>query len=263
MPTFARSDWWCKLWGYVVASARPSYPRDNTLCLPRATLFTGWVLAVSAASLWCSRKAAAAEDAAAGLAPVVTVEEQPDFTFDVRLHGGGAALALTQSLDSEPYGERHVGDPGAATLGAGLQWGWFAGSQLQLGLVHSIERYEWIGQSEVIDVSEYEPGYWTEEGGYTVFSPLGVFLEIHGGGVFLNVSGSLGYIPSVAGQGGTFWMAGFALEAGHELGPTKDGLGLFLRYASWVGTESPLYTDFPAGVTSHELNLGVRWSFGR
>lgn len=35
-----------------------------------------------------------------------------------------------------------------------------------------------------------------------------------------------------------------------------------LRCAGWVGRENPLYTDFPAGLRSHELTFGARWVLG-
>ena len=247
-----------------VEGARRAYPPGNRLCLPRATRVIGWALIASAGSLG-SNRALAAEVFESGSSALVTAPEQPDFTFDLRLLAGGAALALTQSLDSDPYGERHVGDAAAATFGVGLQWGWFADRHIQLGFAHSIMRYEWLGNNDVTSVSAYEQDYWTDESAYTVYSPLGVFVEIQPGldtRAFLNLSASLGYIPSVEGQGGTVLMAGVAIEVGHELGSvTKAGLGVFLRYAAWTGTEDFFYTDFPAGLTSHELTLGARFSF--
>jgi len=265
MVVVARPDLQEKLSDGALDRVRRAYGCSNRRCLPKATLVVVWVLGASAGSLGSSRRALAAEVVASGSPAVVTLAEPPAFAIDVRLLGGGAALSLTQTPDSSPYTERYVGDAAAATFGAGLQWGWFAGPCVQLGLAHSIVRYQWLGHYEVSSVSIDQKGYWDAESAYTVYSPLGVFVELRPGldaAVFLNLSGSLGYIPSVEGQGGTILMAGFAIEVGHELGSvTKDGLGVFLRYANWAGTENPLHTDFPAGLTSHELTLGVRWSF--
>jgi hypothetical protein len=56
-------------------------------------------------------------------------------------------------------------------------------------------------------------------------------------------------------------MAGYSIEAGYEIARTHShGPGVFVRYAGWSGTQSPLYTDFPDGVNSRELTLGVRWT---
>ena len=56
-------------------------------------------------------------------------------------------------------------------------------------------------------------------------------------------------------------MAGYALEVGYEMDRTRThGPGVFLRYAGWSGAQSPLFTDFPDGVDSREITLGLRWT---
>jgi hypothetical protein len=197
---------------------------------------------------------------------VTTGTAQPDFSIELRLMGGAAALGLTQMQDSEPYASIDVGDVAAATLGVGLQWGWFVSNQVQLGFAHSLTRYQWFGQNSVESGRTYEDeGYWTDNSGYTLFSPLGVYAEVcpaAEGGIFVGLSGSVGFAAS-EGPGGELFAAGYAIELGHELsGSRKDGAGLLLRYAGWLGGESPFDTDFPAGVGSHELTLGVRWVLG-
>lgn len=208
----------------------------------------------------------AGEDSAAGRGTVTTGAEQPDFSMELRLIGGGAALGFTQSQDGDPYQQDvDVGDVAAATLGVGLQWGWFADNHVQLGFTHSLTRYQWSGENSVVSGLTYDgEGYWTDQSGYTLFSPLGVSAEVFPSseaGIFVGLSGSVGFAAS-EGPGGTLLMAGYALEVGHELsGSIKGGPGIFLRFAGWVGGEDPLHTDFPAGLGSHELTLGGRWVF--
>lgn len=245
------------------ALARGVWAPAHGRCLRMTTVALGWAIAFAAIS--SGRVAWAREEAATGRAVATGAEQHPDFSVELRLSGGGAALGLTQTQDSDPYQEIDVGDVAAATLGVGLQWGWFAGDQVQLGFTHSLTRYQWFGGGSVQNGLLYSEGYWTEQSGYTLISPLGVYVEVFPPsdlGLFVGLSGSLGFAAS-EGSGGTMIMAGYALEVGQQLNASsKRGLGLFLRYAGWAGGENPLHTDYPAGLGSHELTLGARWVLG-
>jgi hypothetical protein len=121
----------------------------------------------------------AGEDVAAGRGTVTVGAEQPGFSMDLRLNGGGASLGFVQKQDTDPYQDIDVGEVAAATLGVGVQWGWFAGNHVQLGFAHSLARYQWSGQSSVESGLTYDDeGYWTEQSGFTLISPLGVYVEI-------------------------------------------------------------------------------------
>ena len=162
-----------------------------------------------------------------------------------------------------------VVDQHAAIFGLGLRAGFPIGSHVQLGGTASVARYSQVGELEVQDAETFADQYWLRETSYTLWSPAGVFLDVYpitDNGFFFGLTGSLGWMPANSNlppntidEG--LIMAGYALEVGYELDRTsKHGPGLLLRFAGWNGTQSPLYTDFPDGVDSRELTLGLRWS---
>ena len=129
-------------------------------------------------------------------------------------------------------------------------------------------RYSRVGSLDVRDVATYTDKFWLSETSYTVWSPLGGFIELYTNadkGLFFGVSGSIGHIPAPPPPPGTIttsrYMAGYAIEAGYETSRLGHGLGAFLRFSGWTGTQSFLFTDFPEGLDSRELTLSLRWTF--
>jgi hypothetical protein len=179
-------------------------------------------------------------------------------SLELRALGGVSGVAWTQS------GGAGV-DQQAAVMGLGARWGLsFPGARLQFGWIASVEHYSPVEQ---VGVRFAEPDDWLRGNSYTVWSPAGLFFEVYPfKGAFLGLSGSLGYVPSVETAtrlAGEMYLAGYALEVGYD---TNRGaphvFGAFLRYAAWSGRESPLFTDFPDELSSGEVTLGARWSFG-
>jgi hypothetical protein len=162
-----------------------------------------------------------------------------------------------------------VVDQYASTFGLGLRAGFPIGSHVNLGATASVARYSQVGELEVRDAAAFSDEYWLRETSYTLWSPVGVFLEIYpikDNGFFFGVTGSVGWMPANSHLPPNttdlgLIMAGYALEAGYELDRTeKHGPGVFLRFAGWGGTQNPISTDFPDGVDSRELTLGLRWT---
>jgi hypothetical protein len=235
------------------------------------------VLAVAGGSSAAEGPAPRAASAAEGPAPhAAAAAEDPaprgvdwvSFLLELRAIGGGAAVGWT-ATDSEGVNDIPVVDQYASTFGLGLRAGFPIGSYVNLGYTASFARYSQVGELEVRDAEAFGDEYWLRETSYTLWSPVGVFLELYpitGNGFFFSLTGSLGWMPAntnlppnTIDEG--LIMAGYALEAGYEFDRTqKHGPGAFLRYAGWAGSQSPLYTDFPEGVDSRELTLGLRWT---
>ena len=227
----------------------------------------------SAAEGTAPRATTAAEDpaphaATAAEAPAPRSVDWVSFFLELRAIGGGAAVGWT-SRASDGVTEVPVVDQYASTFGLGLRAGWPIGSHVQLGGTASFAGYSQVGELDVRDAEAFGGEGWLRETSYSLWSPVGVFLEVYpitGNGFFFSVTGSLGWMPANSNlppnkidEG--LIMAGYALEAGYELDRTqKHGPGVFLRFAGWAGSQSPLYTDFPDGVDSRELTLGLRWA---
>lgn len=188
--------------------------------------------------------------------------------FELRAIGGGAAVGWA-GADSEGVNDVPVVDQYAATFGLGLRAGFPVSSHVNLGYTAAVARYSQVGELEVRDAETFGGEYWLRETSYTLWAPVGLFLEIYpiiGSGFFFGVTGSVGWMPASTNlppnkidEG--LIMFGYALEAGYELDHTqKLGPGVFLRFAGWHGTQSPLSTDYPDKVDSRELTLGLRWT---
>jgi len=216
----------------------------------------------SAADDPAPRAASAAED------PTPRGVDWVWFILELRAIGGGAAVAWTASA-SDGVSDVPVVDQYASTFGLGLRAGGPLSSHVQVGATASVTRYSQVGELEVRDAETFGDESWLRETSYTLWAPLGLFLEIYpitGNGFFFGVTGSVGWMPANSNppygkidEG--LIMFGYSLEAGYELDRTqRHGPGVFLRFAGWHGTQSPLYTDFPDGVDSRELTLGLRWT---
>jgi hypothetical protein len=181
-------------------------------------------------------------------------------SLELRALGGGASVAWTQS------GGAGV-DQRAAVIGLGARGGLsFPGAHLQFGVIASVQHYSPIGQ---VRVHFGEPDDWPRGNSYTVWSPAGLFFELYpfeGAGPFFGISASVGYIPSIETEtrlAGAMYLAGYAVEVGYDTNRSAPHVfGAFLRYGGWSGSESPFFTDFPDELTSGELTIGIRWSFG-
>ena len=213
----------------------------------------------AAALVVCVVGAASASSAQA-LEVAPASREAPTFSLELRALGGGAAVGL--AADDEP-----VVDFDATAFGLGARLGWFADPHLQIGATASIVRYSRAGEIEVRNAEIYADEFWLRETSYTLWSPIGAFIEMYPfRGFSVGVSGSLGYVPAPTPPPGTItstlYMAGYALELGYDTSRLeRHGAGVFLRYAAWTGGESPLHTDFPDSIASSELTLGARWTF--
>ena len=72
----------------------------------------------------------------------------------------------------------------------------------------------------------------------------------------------LGRARATNGHAAFAYLAGCALEIGYDTDRCAPHVfGAFLRYGAWIGTESPLFTDFPDELSSGELTIGARWNF--
>lgn len=238
--------------------------REHAGCRPRRTgversRLGHCALGVLACGLSLASSAAAGEGAepTAGTSPAV---------LEVRLLGGGAALELLHT-DQSVYRSVPVVDYGALGGGLGLRLGMDLGSHAQLGWMGSISRYGRTTGFDVHDREAFTDELFQFDDSPDLWTPLGAYLELYPVpelGAFLGVGAGLGFVPPVARpRPGTFdatmYVAGFSLEAGYETSRSeRHALGVFLRYAGWSGTESPLFTDFPEGIRIAELSIGIR-----
>lgn len=185
---------------------------------------------------------------------------------EVRLLGGGAALDLRHT-DQSVYRSVPVVDYQALGGGFGMRVGMDIGRYVQFGWTGSVMKYARVGGFDVHDQEVFSDELFQFDDSPDLWAPVGGYLELYPApevGAFLAVGGGLGYVPPVERPrpytfDAAMWMAGYFLEAGYESSRTERyALGVFLRYARWRGAESPLYTDFPEGISVAELSLGVR-----
>jgi hypothetical protein len=225
---------------------------------PRKHTVPQWCAALgSALSLIAvAGTAAADQDAPVREAP------PPSHFLELNVVGGGASVGWTRSGNA-------VVDQHASTFGLGVRAGWLFGAYAKVGIAGSFAYYSRVGEVEVRDAEQYADEFWLRETSYRLWAPVGVFIEfypIRDADFFFNLAGALGSIPANTNlppntvDSGLI-MAGFAFEVGYDINRMeRHGPGVFLRYAGWTGTQSPLWTDFPDGVDSQELTLGLRWT---
>jgi hypothetical protein len=177
----------------------------------------------------------------------------PSFSWQVHALGGPASVAWTRSGGA-------VLDQSAAMLGLGVRGGGFLGSHVQVGASLSVSQYRRVGQLDAQETAIFGSEYWLLETPYTVWSPIGGFVELYplpDTGLFVGLSGSLG-VSQMGAE--SMLLAGYGIEAGYESTRSHPhGIGVFLRYGGWTGME--FSTDDPNGLVSGELTLGVRWTF--
>jgi hypothetical protein len=175
-------------------------------------------------------------------------------SFELGALGGPASVTWTRSGGA-------VLEQSAAVVGLGARARLSLGSHVQLGICASVLHYSRLGQLDAQEAETFAGEYWLLETPYTVWSPIGLFVELYPlphTGLFVGLSGSLG---AAATGGDSMLLAGYGIEAGYESSRSHPhGVGVFLRYGGWIGTEA-LSTDSPDGLTSGELTLGVRWTF--
>lgn len=227
------------------------------LSLPRHTV-PRWCAALgSGLSVIAIGGSAAAEQDAPVRAPGL-----PSYFLELNVVGGGASVGWTRSGNA-------VVDQHASTVGLGVRAGWLFGTYAKVGFAGSFAWYSRVGEVEVRDAEQYADEFWLRETSYRLWAPLGVFIEfypIRDADFFFGLAGSLGSIPANTNlppntQDRGLFMVGFAFEVGYDINRMQQhGPGVFLRYARWTGTQSPLWTDFPDGVDSMELTLGLRWT---
>ena len=210
-----------------------------------------------------------AGSAAAQDGPAASAADGSSFVLELRTFGGAAALKL-RSADESTLRTEAVVDFDAIAWGAGARAGWDLSADVQLGVTASIVKYWRAGKLEVRDPEAFGDYYFQFDDTPSLWAPVGAFLELHpvrDVGAFVGLALSLGYVPAVAhprpnSNDAEMYMAGYALEAGYESSRSSPHtFGVFLRYCAWTGGESPLYTDFPEGLSLGELTIGTRWAF--
>jgi hypothetical protein len=181
------------------------------------------------------------------------------FSFDLRL---GAGLA-TVAYDDSDY---PVADFEAVALGAGMHIGGFIGPHVLIGAELALSWGAGVGTLRVHDPSFFSTQGYPTSATYGSFSPLGAFVEVYpweSEGIFVGAAAGVGLmdLPNFGPREGGV-MARYAFELGYELGRTgKKGAALYLRYDRWAGAELPISTDYPDGIVSREVLVGVRWTF--
>jgi hypothetical protein len=178
----------------------------------------------------------------------------PSFSWELRALGGPARVDWTRSGGA-------VLDQSAAMLGLGVRGGGFLGSHVQVGASLSVSHYRRVGQLDARETEIFGSEYWLLETPYTVWSPIGAFVELYplpNTGLFMGLSGSLGVTDTGVDP---MLLAGYGIEVGYESSRSHPhGIGVFVRYGGWTGNNF-FFTDSPDTLVSGELTLGVRWTF--
>jgi hypothetical protein len=185
-------------------------------------------------------------------------EGREGWTFDIRLGAGVASNTYDES-------DRPVADFEAFAVAGALRLGGFIGPHVLLGGELAVGWGGRAGELRVQDPEYFSDGY-PRGSSYGYFAPLGVFIELYpwrNEGVFVSASGGVGVtqLPSFSPGDYEAFMSRYAFELGYELSRTgKLGPAVYLHFERWAGSETPLSTDYPAGLVSTQLLAGLRWT---
>jgi hypothetical protein len=241
-------------------------PSSNTTRGPRRTVVPRCHPALGAIPVCLSL----AGNAAAETPRATNGADSSSFVLELRTFAGAAGLELRDTDETlRVAGSRAVVDYDAIAWGVGARAGWDTSPYVRLGATVSVTGYWRTGKLQVRDAEALADELFQFDDSPSLWAP-GAFLEIspvRDLGVFLGLTLSLGYVPSVSEPrpntiDAPMYLGGYALEAGYQSNRSSPhALGVFLRYSAWTGKESPFFTDFPESMSLGELTLGARWAF--